>query len=130
MATPYLEDCSVPVTSASTNEGVAASDAPAQHSNVSSMLNQIMLLRAVRIPLCGSETAAKHAATDSDLATPRSKLLLMRPRLTLRPVLECAAPGKADVNVVVDSMLRRASSAETNSAVSGSYAQDMQTITC
>ena len=29
-ATPYLVDCSVPVTSASTKEGVAATDAPAQ----------------------------------------------------------------------------------------------------
>ena len=105
------------MTSARTNEGVAATEAPAQCSTVIRIVKQGMRYNAARRTLlCGSETAAKCATSDSsNLARPRLKLLLMPRKLKLPPALECAVPGKAEV-VVVQSVLRRADGAEANGA--------------
>lgn len=88
-----------------------------QKPNRHQRTQQMRLNAARRILLCGSESAAElRCFKSSNLAGPESKLLRMPPTLRLRPALESAAPEKAEVIVVVQSLLRRAGNAEANSA--------------
>ena len=63
---------------------------------------------------CGPDPTVRSQMRNfrqSNLARPRSKLLLMPPTLRRRPALEYAAPEKAEAIVDVQSVLRRADEA-------------------